>query len=62
VLRLADGGRDVAVNDIEANGGELDGVAEEIRDTGRHTAAITADVSEPNEVRSMVRRVADELG
>jgi meso-butanediol dehydrogenase / (S,S)-butanediol dehydrogenase / diacetyl reductase len=37
-------------------------VAEEIRDKGRHTAAITADVSEPNEVRSMVRRVADELG
>ncbi len=61
-MRLADGGLDVAVNDIEANGDELDGVAEEIRDKGRHTAAITANVSEPDEVQSMVRRVADELG
>ena len=61
-LRLADDGLDVAVNDIEANGDELDGVAEEIRDKGRRTVAITADVSEPDEVQGMVRRVADELG
>jgi meso-butanediol dehydrogenase / (S,S)-butanediol dehydrogenase / diacetyl reductase len=61
-LRLADDGLDVAVNDIEANGDELDGVGEVIRGKGRHTAAITADVSEPDEVQSMVRRVADELG
>jgi NAD(P)-dependent dehydrogenase (short-subunit alcohol dehydrogenase family) len=61
VLRLADDGLDVAVNDIEANGDELDGVAEELRGKGRRTAAITADVSEPKEVQSMVRRVADRL-
>ena len=61
-LRLADDGLNVAVNDIEANGDELDGVAEEIRGKGRRTASITADVSEPHEVQSMVRRVADELG
>jgi meso-butanediol dehydrogenase / (S,S)-butanediol dehydrogenase / diacetyl reductase len=61
-LRLADDGLDVAVNDIEANGDELDGVGEVIRGKGRHTAAITADVSEPDEVQSMVRRVAGELG
>ena len=61
-LRLADDGLDVAVNDIEANGDEFDSVAGEIRGKGRRTAAITADVSEPNEVQSMVRRVADELG
>ena len=40
---------------------ELDGVAGEIRDKGRGTVAISADVSEPDEVQSMVRRVADEL-
>ncbi len=61
-MRLADEGLDVAVNDIEANGDELDGVAGEIRGKGRRTAAMTADVSEPDEVQSMVRRVADELG
>ena len=37
-------------------------MAEEIRDKGRRTAAITADVSEQDEVQGMVRRVADELG
>ncbi|MDX6380839.1 MAG: meso-butanediol dehydrogenase / (S,S)-butanediol dehydrogenase / diacetyl reductase [Rubrobacteraceae bacterium] len=61
-LRLATDGLDVAVNDIEAKSGELEGVAEEIRDTGRRTFAVTADVSKPEEVERMVRRVADELG
>ena len=59
---MADDGLDVAVNDIKANGDELDGVAGEIRDKGRRTVAITADVSEPNAVQSMVRRVAEDLG
>ncbi len=61
-LRLAADGLDVAVNDIGANADQLEGVAEEIRGTGRRAAAVVADVSDPGEVERMVRRVADELG
>ncbi len=61
-LRLARDGLDVAVNDVEANRGELEGVAGEIEKAGRRTAAVTADVSAPDEVESMVERVAGELG
>ena len=52
----------MAVNDIGANADQLEGVAEEIRGTGRRAAAVVADVSDPGEVEGMVRRVADELG
>ena len=61
-LRLAVDGLDVAVNDVGANADQLEGVAEEIRGTGRRAAAVVADVSDPGEVEGMVRRVADELG
>ncbi len=61
-LRLAADGLDVAVNDVEANSDDLDSVAEEIREAGRRTAAVTVDVSEPEEVEAMVGRVADEIG
>ncbi len=61
-LRLAYDGLDVAVNDIEANGDELDGVAGEIRAKGWRSVAVAAGVSEPDEVQSIVRRVAEELG
>jgi meso-butanediol dehydrogenase / (S,S)-butanediol dehydrogenase / diacetyl reductase len=61
-LRLAADGLDVAVNDIGANADQLEGVAEEIRGTGRRAAAVVADVSDPGEVEGMVLRVADELG
>lgn len=61
-LRLAADGLDVAVNDIGANSDQLDDVAEEIRATGRRSATIIADVSQPDEVERMVASVADELG
>lgn len=61
-LRLARDGLDVAVNDIEANGEELEAVAAEIRGAGRRSAAVTADVSVAQEVEGMVGRVAGELG
>jgi meso-butanediol dehydrogenase/(S,S)-butanediol dehydrogenase/diacetyl reductase len=61
-LRLAADGLDVAVNDIGVNADQLEGVAEEIRGTGRRAAPVVADVSDPGEVEGMVRRVADELG
>lgn len=61
-LRLATDGLDVAVNDVEANRDELDGVAKEIEQTGRRASAIIADVSVPEEVDEMVARLVDELG
>ena len=61
-LRLAQDGLDVAVNDIGANEGELNGVAEEIRGAGRRSSAIVADVSRADEVEGMVEKVAEELG
>lgn len=61
-VRLATDELDVAVNDLEANGDELEEVAEEIRAAGRRTAVVFADVSDADEVEGMVRRVADELG
>ncbi len=61
-LRLAADGLDVAVNDIGVNSDQLDSVAEEIRNAGRRTATIIADVSQPDEVERMVGSVVDELG
>ncbi len=61
-LRLAADGLDVAVNDLESMQGELDSVAEDIRDKGRRSVAIAADVSKPEEVEEMVGRVVGELG
>jgi meso-butanediol dehydrogenase / (S,S)-butanediol dehydrogenase / diacetyl reductase len=61
-LRLASDGLDVAINDLEANSDELEKVAEEIRNAGRRTATIFADVSGADEVEGMVQRVASELG
>lgn len=61
-LRLADDGLDIAVNDVEFNGDELETVAEEIRGKGRHAISITTDVSVADEVEAMVGRVVEELG
>lgn len=61
-LRLAEDGLDVAVNDIGANSDQLDGVAEEVRGAGRRAAAIIADVSQADEVESMVGTTVEELG
>jgi meso-butanediol dehydrogenase / (S,S)-butanediol dehydrogenase / diacetyl reductase len=60
--RLAADGLDVAVIDVEDNEGELTEVAESIRKAGRRAAAVPADVSDPEAVEGMVRRVVDELG
>jgi meso-butanediol dehydrogenase / (S,S)-butanediol dehydrogenase / diacetyl reductase len=61
-LRLASDGLDVAVNDLEADREDLEGVTEEIRNEGRRMATVFADVSDADEVEGMVQRVADEFG
>ncbi|MHA6803720.1 acetoin reductase [Salinifilum ghardaiensis] len=61
-LRLAADGLDVALNDVEANEDQLQGVADEIASTGRRSVTVTADVSDQEAVRNMVERVATDLG
>ena len=61
-LRLADDGLDVAVNDIEANSGQLKEVADEITAKGRRSATAVADVSDPDEVQGMVDGAVAQLG
>ncbi len=60
--RLATDGLDVAVCDLESMANQLNNVAEEIRQTGRHSVSIFADVSNSSDVDRMVHRVVDELG
>lgn len=61
-LRLAADGHDVAVNDIAANTADLEAVADEIRASGRRSAALVADVSEPEAVSGMVSGTVEALG
>jgi NAD(P)-dependent dehydrogenase (short-subunit alcohol dehydrogenase family) len=61
-LKLADDGFDVAVNDIIINNANLSELANEIRAKGRRALEVIADVSEENEVRSMVETTVRELG
>jgi meso-butanediol dehydrogenase/(S,S)-butanediol dehydrogenase/diacetyl reductase len=61
-LRLAADGHDVAVNDIAANATELEPVVKEIQAAGRRSAAVAADVSDPEAVTRMVAGTVDALG
>ncbi|SHF06838.1 NAD(P)-dependent dehydrogenase, short-chain alcohol dehydrogenase family [Kaistia soli DSM 19436] len=59
-LKLADGGSDVVV--ISRSQDEIDAVAAEIRERGRHALAITADIADAVAMESAVARTLDELG
>lgn len=61
-LRLAADGFDVAVNDVEANSGQLEEVVDEISAAGVKSTPVVADVSDADAVRGMVERVATEHG
>lgn len=61
-LRLAADGLNVAVNDVENNLDGLEMLAREIRDGGRRASTFVADISDSDEVETMVRSVAGELG
>jgi 3-oxoacyl-[acyl-carrier protein] reductase len=60
-LALAEAGADVAVN-CAAREAEAEAVAAAIRKLGRHALAVRADVSDGAAVKSMMDRVARELG
>ncbi|WP_128255477.1 SDR family NAD(P)-dependent oxidoreductase [Falsirhodobacter deserti] len=60
--RLAEDGHDIAINDIAANSDMLEQTAEELRATGRKVSTALADVSKPDEVTEMVRKVVADQG
>lgn len=61
-LRLAADGLNVAVNDVGNNLDGLEMIAGEIRDEGRRASIFVADISNSDEVETMVRSVVGELG
>ncbi len=58
---LADEGADVVVNDV-AQADALEKRAAELRERGRRAAAITADVTDYQQVNDMIARTVSELG
>ncbi len=61
-LAFAEAGADVAICSRTDKDGELTAVAEEIKQLGRHSLAIKADVSRKVDVDNMVGKVMDEFG
>lgn len=59
-LTLAQAGADVAI--AARTAADLERAAELIRETGRHSFAIEADVSKTDEVRRMIASAATQLG
>ena len=60
-LALADAGADLAIADIVADDGKLDGVAAEIKAMGRRCLAIKADISSLSDVQQMVRATTQKF-
>ncbi|MDP2920459.1 MAG: SDR family NAD(P)-dependent oxidoreductase [Dehalococcoidia bacterium] len=61
-LVLAEAGADVAVCDLVTETGELSGVAEEIKQLGRHSLACQVDVKNRQSVAEMMKKVVDTFG
>lgn len=61
-FRLAQDGYDICVNDIPANESAAQAVAGEIKSMGRKAVAVTADVSNLQEVQKLVETSVNELG
>lgn len=61
-LRLADDGYDVAVNDLDVQSSKLEALASEIRNKGRKSTVLFADISSEEDVENMVERTVSELG
>ncbi|CCM01195.1 uncharacterized protein FIBRA_03243 [Fibroporia radiculosa] len=61
-LRLADDGLDVAVNDLSSKVDLLEEVVLKIREKGRRSIAVPADVTQDQQVKQMIATVAEKLG
>ncbi|KAL5478745.1 hypothetical protein ACEPAI_2022 [Sanghuangporus weigelae] len=62
VLRLADDGVDVAVNDIAVQQDGINKVVEEVRQKDRRAIAVPGDVTVEEDVSAIVEKTAKELG
>ncbi|KIJ62324.1 hypothetical protein HYDPIDRAFT_114838 [Hydnomerulius pinastri MD-312] len=62
VLRLADDGFDVALNDVPQKGQALDSLAEEVRAKGRQVVVVPGDVSQEEDVKRIVQETTEKLG
>jgi NAD(P)-dependent dehydrogenase (short-subunit alcohol dehydrogenase family) len=61
-LALAEAGADIAICDRVIEDGELETVADEVRQRGRRSLALQADITNKADVDSLVHRVVDEFG
>lgn len=61
-MKLAEAGADVIVNDIEASAEALDNVANDISSLNRQSLAVTADVSSPEDVASLITTGVEKFG
>ena len=60
--RLGQDGHALALNDVEANREQLEATAEELRATGASVTSGVADVSQPEQVKAMVAKIAADQG
>jgi len=60
-LRLAEAGADVVINYMTAQGAAME-VAEQISALGRRAVVVKADVSEEDDVRSMIEFIGEKMG
>ena len=61
-LGLAEAGADVAVSDVNLESGQLQTVADEIQKMGRNSLALKADISNQEDVKTLVKKVVKEFG
>jgi len=61
-LAFAEAGADVAVSDIVIEDGQLAGVAEQIKNLGRRSIAVRADVTSKADIENLVHKTVTELG
>ena len=61
-LAFAEAGADVAVCDLVVEDGQLQATADEIKQLGRRSLAIQADISKKNDIDNLVQRVVNEFG
>jgi NAD(P)-dependent dehydrogenase (short-subunit alcohol dehydrogenase family) len=61
-LMFAEAGANVSINDIEAQSGELEQVAEKIRALGRRALPMKVDASSKADWEAMVKKTVEEFG
>jgi meso-butanediol dehydrogenase / (S,S)-butanediol dehydrogenase / diacetyl reductase len=60
-LRLAKDGFDVAINDLPRQSDQLESLAQEIREAGRRSCVVAADVTQDSDVQTMILNTVNIL-